>query len=67
VLRWHVEVRGYIPCLLSWPEACMWGYPIHKVPIVVLGLTSGEAVNPQVGSISFSSRGFSETQCLLLV
>jgi hypothetical protein len=29
---WHVATRGRMPCLLSWPEACMRGYPVCRVP-----------------------------------
>jgi hypothetical protein len=31
----------------------MWGYLVYRVPTVAPEPTSGEAVNPQVGPISF--------------
>jgi hypothetical protein len=36
----------------------MWGYPVYRVPTVTPGPTSGEAVNPQVGPISFPHVSF---------
>jgi hypothetical protein len=32
----YVAARGYASCSLSWLRACMWGYPVFRVPTVLI-------------------------------
>jgi hypothetical protein len=47
----YVAAHDSTSCSLSWPHACMRGYPICRVSIVAPGPTSGKVMNPQVGPL----------------
>jgi hypothetical protein len=46
-----MEARGCTLGSLSSLRACIWGYPVFRVPTEAPGPTSREAANPQVGPI----------------
>jgi hypothetical protein len=56
----HMVARGSSSCSLSWPHACMRGYPVCRVPTLALETTSGEVMNSQVGHYIAVPPGYSE-------
>jgi hypothetical protein len=53
----HAGTRAFLILCLDLELVC-GGYPVLKVPIVAPGPTSGEVVNPRVGSTSFPCAAF---------